>query len=523
MSHFYYPNVTIDKDPDFSLGFDPDFQQRYVEFWLGYTKDSLNFLRMLKNDPVLFIEMCCKTASEDPVTHLLSVKQFELFETQKYIIKNFHECFSGRESLVMLKSRQMGASWLTCAFAVWVAIFHPHQQIVFTSKDEDALHVGGDPMTLMGKVEYIINSLPKKFRHDVIHRCELYRFNFKVNDTILSGQTGKEAGRSRTSTLTVNDELAFNKNQEALKASLTSSCKCNFFISTLNAPNDAFHRLTTSPAYRQIRLFWRDDPRIPDKEQYKKDYIAKTDLATFMREVEGKFNTANALYLFDPEWVEKLKEIPDVLKPNSYPRVAGMDVAASGSNNNVLYIRQGPYKVAKFSWNKCEFHESVDEIIKIHEEFNFDTLAFDEIGVGAGIASELKRVENLIKFRAVGVNVSSPDNDKEYNVFDETINEKSEKLYVNLRARLFWELRERVRKTVTGMAQPHEMIYINDEEILQQMGPILYDKKENNGKIQIISKRKLAISPDDLDALMFTIYAEECAYINDTYEQLYGT
>jgi phage terminase large subunit len=514
--------VTFKSLPGFSLGFDPEFQQRWGTFWSGYLKDKKSHLLALKEDPVLFIEMCCKTASEEPITGLLSIKQFELSEDQKRIIRDFHQAFVNRQSLVLLKSRQMGASWLVCAFVLWVAIFFPNQQIIFTSKDEEALHICGDPSTLMGKVEYITGSLPKTFREDAIHRCELYRRNFKINDTIINGQTGKEASRSRTASLSINDELAFNKNQAALVKSLTSGCKCNFFISTLDEPNDTFHRLTQNKAYLQIRLWATKDPRIKDYAKFRAEYIAKTDLATFMREIEGKFNTANALYLFEPEWVEKLPELSDQYKPNRFPRVAGLDVAAYGNNNNVLYIRQGPYKVAKVKWNKCEFHESVEKLIELHEEYNFDTLAFDEIGVGMGIASELRRRESEIKFHVVGVNVSAPNNDKEYNVFEDSIHELSGLVFVNLRARLYWTLREMVRKTVTGVAVDGEQIYINDPDILEQMGPMLYDKKENNGKIQIISKRKLAISPDDLDALMFTIFAEECAFVSDTYEQLFG-
>lgn len=514
--------ISIKKDPNFSLGFDPNFQERWFLFWRNYLKDKKTHLLALSKDPILFIEMCCKTASEEPMTLLLSIKHFELWEEQKKIIRSFHDAFINRKSLVLLKSRQQGASWMVCAFVAWVAIFFPNQQIIFTSKDEEALHIKGDPSTLMGKVEYIINSLPKTFREDAIHTCEMFTRNFKINDTIINGQTGKEAGRSRTASLTINDELAFNKNQAALVKSLTSGCKCNFFLSTLDEPNDTFHRLTQNKSYMQIRLWATQDPRIKDYAKFRADYIAKTDLATFLREIEGKFNTANSLYLFEPDWVEKLPSLRPQFKPNRFPRVAGLDVAAYGNNNNVLYIRQGPYKIAKEKWNKCEFHESVDQIIELHQEYGFDTLAFDEIGVGMGIASEFRRREKDIKFHVAGVNVSAPHDDKQYKVFEETIHEESGLVFVNLRARLYWILRERTRKTVTGTATEDELIYPDDDEIFEQMGPMLYDKKENNGKIQIISKRKLPISPDDLDALMFTIYAEECAYISDTYEQLFG-
>mgnify|MGYP003638889606 CR=1 FL=1 len=514
--------LRIKRDESFSYGFDPGFQQRYVEFWKSFIDDVPSGLRKLKDDPVLFIEMCCKTASKDPVTGLLSTKQLELFETQKDTVRDFHSCFIKREPLIVLKSRQQGASWLISGFAVWIAIFIPNQVILYTTRDEDSLHTKGDPTTLMGKPEYIIEKLPKILKKHAIHKWKCYNFNFQLNDTIMKGQTGKEAARSTTASLSINDEFAFNKYQKQLKSSLINACPCNIFISTLNTPGDEFDQMRKSKAYQKTVLDWRDDPRIKDKDLFREQYIARNGYADFLREIDMKFNTADALYLFEPEWVEKLPVLYKEPIPNSYPIIAGMDVAAMGNNNNVVIVRQGPHILRMYSWNKCHAHESFEVVNSLWEEYQWSTLVFDEVGVGSAMASEFDRRRNSIMFHVVGVNVGSPARDNEDDTYDDLTYNPANKVYTNLRARLYWTLRERVRKSVLEIASPDDQLYIMEQEILDEMGPMTYDTI-NQGKIRIVSKRDLKEnSPDSLDALMLTMYAEEVAHVNDAREYLYG-
>lgn len=508
----------------FSYAFDPLFAGRYIEFWKNFIADPSANLEKIKKDPVLFVEMCCKTISKDPVTRLLSVKQLELFDMQKDYLHSLHiDVFINQRPAVLLKSRQMGASWLTCAFALWVAIFHPHQVILFTTMRKEDLYKEMDPMTLMGKVEYMLANLPKIFKEHAIYHQYIIARQFKINGCILKGVTGKQAGRSQTASLTVNDEFAYNINQKAMLSSMKNACSANIFLSTLQNPDDEFDRMRYSDAYIQLRMYWKDDPRIKNQEEFKRDYIAKNGQDDFDREMDMKFSQGDKNYVFDHNWIEALPELTPKTLSYNFPKVAGFDAAGLGKDLNVIIIRQGPHILYVDSWNKCFASESFERIMESHNECPFDVLVFDEVSVGYAIASEVDRNFDMIPFEVYGFNGSTSGKDDNEEVMDDLIDERSRKVYMNLRSRMYWVCRERIRKTVEGTANDFELSYVEDFDILREMKVLTYD--EDLGKIRIMSKKTMKDrkikSPDFLDAYVYTYYAEEMAMDDRIYEEIY--
>ena len=506
----------------FSYGFHPNFPYVWAKFWKDFVESPSRGLTILKSDPVLFVEMCCQTVSKDPVTGLLSIMKLELFEAQKEYIRSLQQVFVKRQALVLLKSRQIGASWLTCAFSLWVAIFHPHQVVLFTTKSKEDLYIEDDPMTLMGKVKYMLDKLPKVFKKNAIYYEYCIARQFKINDCILKGLTGKEAGRSQTASLTINDEFDFNQNQKALLSSMKNACDTNIFLSTLNSPNSEFDRMRKSSAYVQCRIHWRTDPRIKDQEKFKADYIAKNGIGDFDREMDMKFNQGSKKYIIDHDWIEKMKEkeVP-IADYTGYPLVAALDVAAMGGNMNVLTVKQG-WKFWIYSWNKTPAYESYDILMEYYETHKWQILVFDEIGVGYAIAGEFERNYDQTPFEVVGINVGSTGQDKKGDIYDELLEEESHKVYANLRARLYWEFRERFRRTVEGTATYYELIYVDDDRVLEEAYILTFE--DHTGKIKVISKKDLPPgikSPDYLDSSVYTLYAEELIMDDLVNEEIY--
>jgi phage terminase large subunit len=59
-----------------------------------------------------------------------------LFPRQREFIARLHNHFTTKTSAPVEKSRDSGATWMSCAFAVWVWLFHPGSTVGFGSRKE---------------------------------------------------------------------------------------------------------------------------------------------------------------------------------------------------------------------------------------------------------------------------------------------------------------------------------------------------------------------------------------------------
>jgi hypothetical protein len=77
---------------------------------------------------------------------------FELWDSQKEVLTKFHD----HQLNIALKSRQLGISWLSVAFACWMMIFEPVAKVGFFSKRDI------EAVDLLSKLKNIIKRLPKE-------------------------------------------------------------------------------------------------------------------------------------------------------------------------------------------------------------------------------------------------------------------------------------------------------------------------------------------------------------------------
>ena len=506
----------------------PRYQERYYFFWRswlgsgnGNYERQTSLLYRLSRSCLLFTEMCVKFSSKDKETGLLSIKHAHLFDLQRDFLREAQYCFLNQHSLTVDKSRQLGVSWLSAAFIVWVVIFHEGQMVLMSSKTEDDLYQKSDISSFMGKVEFIIDNLPPIFKRAAIHEYSVTKRKIRLNSSDVLGVVGPEGARGKTATLSVNDEFSFHSDCNAMLQGLASACKCNLFVSTPNRPGDEYERMKKEPAYRHLVLDWKDDPRIKDKDAYREDYISKYGLATFNREMERMFSESGDMLVFSHRWLNTIKNMqPDVKLFQHYPITAGLDLAARGADANVLRIRQGGLEVAVYRWTQSEAWETVDLLLEYHNEHHFSVLAYDTVGIGYGITSEFSR-RGALPFEVLGVNFSGAGNDMEQRQIDKYLFEPNKALYSNLRAQLYWMYRERIRKTAEGTANQDELLYVHDNDLIKEMEAMTYDIR-NKGRIQITSKRELRRqgirSPDNLDADIYCLYAQMAGGMWDLFD-----
>ena len=220
-------------------------------------------------------------------------------------------------------------------------------------------------------------------------------------------------------------------------------------------------------------------------------------------------------YLVTPEWVYDKFLAWGEDNPMWQARVMG-EFPQQGDDTLIplIYIEQATQRqlevkeedeemigadIARFGTDKTPFaYRKGPKIMDIHQHAYMDTMAtsqvlhtycgmhpraganIDEIGVGAGVVDRMKQLNPYKTIQ--GINVGVAANDPE--------------MFFNLRAEMFWALRERF---VDGSIQ-----IPNDEELKGQLASIKY-KYTPKGQVQIESKEDMKKrglpSPDKADAV----------------------
>lgn len=160
-------------------------------------------LRRCARSPAFFIENFCKV--KHPSAGILP---FSLFNYQKKSLIAYKKY---RYNLYR-KCRQCGISTLTGAYALWLALFHPHSTVLIVSKrDLDAKEF------LDKNIKFVYNQLPDSFKviyGDPPKIWSEHRIAFPNGSSIKSLTSSKNTLRANSSTLNIIDEAAFMPDME---------------------------------------------------------------------------------------------------------------------------------------------------------------------------------------------------------------------------------------------------------------------------------------------------------------------
>ena len=121
-----------------------------------------------------------------------------LFQRQREFIEWLHERFTTKTSAPVEKSRDSGATWMSCAFAVWVWLFHPGSTVGFGSRKEILVDRAGDLQSIFEKIRSIVRNLPhylkpRGFREHT--HSNYMRLLNPANDLTIIGEAGDNIGR----------------------------------------------------------------------------------------------------------------------------------------------------------------------------------------------------------------------------------------------------------------------------------------------------------------------------------------
>ena len=173
-------------------------------------------------DPVYFFNSYLKI--QHPVRGMISFDTFQFQDTcvQDFIDHRFN---------IILKSRQLGMSTLSAAYAVWMAIFQRDKNILIIATK---LSVAQNFIT---KVKTMIRSLPKWLVLPQITANNKQLIEFSHGSSIKAVPTSDDAGRSESLSLLIVDEAAFVRNFDELWMGLYPTISTGGRVIILSTPN----------------------------------------------------------------------------------------------------------------------------------------------------------------------------------------------------------------------------------------------------------------------------------------------
>ena len=168
---------------------------------------------------------------------------------------------------VILKSRQLGISTLTAAYAVWLAIFYKDKNILVIATK---LSVA---MNFIKKVKVALKHIPPWLVLPELSTNNKQSVEFTNGSTIKAIPTSDDAGRSEALTLLIVDEAAFVRNFDELWMGLYPTLSTGGRAIVLSTPNgvggqyyDLYMKAAANESeFNPIRLPWDVHPERDDE------------------------------------------------------------------------------------------------------------------------------------------------------------------------------------------------------------------------------------------------------------------
>lgn len=209
-------------------------------------------------DPVHFINKWTKITH--PERGLIGFKTYPFQDTcvNEFVKHRFN---------IVLKSRQLGLSTVTAAFALWRAIFYKEKNVlVIATKMATAAN-------FVRKVKTMLASLPPWLLIPTITSETRTCIEFSNGSIIKAVPTSEDAGRSEALSLLIIDEAAFIRNFEELWKGLYPTLSTGgsaIILSTPNGVGNQYHKLWVDAEnkisdFNPIKLMWDVHPERDQK------------------------------------------------------------------------------------------------------------------------------------------------------------------------------------------------------------------------------------------------------------------
>ncbi len=440
--------------------------------------------------PVEFINHWCDTydpriMDDDKPRRLPLV----MFPRQEELVRFLYQLVIEQQPGLIEKARDMGATWVACAFSVWAWRYLPGAAIGWGSRKKELVDRIGDPSSIFEKIRMIIRGLPRMFWPTWFDPTKHMPYMKIVNpDTGASiiGEIGDDIGRGGRTLLYFKDESAHYEHPEMVEAALGDNTRVPIDISSVNGLGNVFHRRRESGVeYKgeiikgRINVFvmdWSDHPeKTPAWYAERRKLSEDAGLAhIFAQEVDRNYSASVFGTLIKMEWVNAAVDADKKLGFNDDgPMVAGLDVADEGGDLNALVTRKGPCLKTAEDWGDGDIGQTARRAFSALSTVGPVSLQYDSVGIGSGVKAEANRLQAQNEFPAniditpwsAGAGVLDPDG----RVIKDSIGLSDDRsplnkdFYLNLKAQGWWQLARRFERTYKAVTEgqafdPDELI-----------------------------------------------------------------
>lgn len=443
---------------------------------------------------------------------LLFPKQIELVE---WVIERWRKGEPG----ILVKSRDVGASWVAFATACALCIFQKDFAAGFGSATELKLDRSGDPDTLFYKGRAFMQYLPREFRagFDLKTTSQHLRLSFPDTGSSITGEAGDNCGRGGRKAIFFVDEAAFLERPLLIDGNLSANTDCRIDMSTVNGTANPFAQKAMSGKVSRLDIDWRDDPR-KDQDWYDRKCIEIDNPVIIAQELDRSFTASAEGVIIPALYVQAAIDahVKLNIRPTGIKR-GGLDVADMGKDKNAFVGRHGILVEHADVWSGKESQLSMtaEKAFDICDVWGYDTFLYDGDGMGAGTRSD---VENIMRNRALqrvrtvtaqmyrgSAAVHDPEG------FVKGTDRKNEDYYTNAKAQNWFHVRDRFKATykavTTGeVTDPDMLISIpstlpNKTRLCSELSQPVY-KQNPAGKMLVDKLADGALSPNIADALV---------------------
>ena len=402
------------------------------------------------------------------------------------------EAIAGGQRLALCKAGHgVGKSHCAAVLMLWFLYTRIDCKIVVTSPTQAQLQDG-----LMAEIKKLYSMLPEALQALVTVRQERLELTGAPERGFISARVARAdsptalQGIHAPNVMICIDEASGVPLSvwEASFGSLSSENACCILLGNPVYSSGFFHSIATSdnPDWKIMTVPCIGNPLVSES------YIQEMRDRYGERSNQWKIRVLGEFPIQDDDTVisaERIKESinREVVVPEDYPIVIGVDVARFGSDQSVILVKQSRMILEINSYHQLDVMELSGRLLEVYESYGLDVseILCDSIGVGGGVIDVCKNWGLPIR----GVNVSeSPMSDR----------------YANLRAELYFRMAE--------WFEEEEVSIPDHKELIRDLSAVRYLYRPN-GKIAIESKselvKRIGASPDVGDALALTFQSND--------------
>jgi phage terminase large subunit len=322
-----------------------------------------------------------------------------LYPKQRELVDFEVDCFRASEPGTVVKARGVGASYVSCAVLVSLAVLG-NKGFTATIGSATEPKIDGsraNKNTLFYKLREFADNLPPQFRAGYTPADSTYMFmSFPEQSAEINGEAGKQIGRGGRASMVVLDEAAWLPDSQAIYESLSATSPCVISLSSVNGSANFFFDLAQNASVRNFMFGWRDFPPYCVEGWYQKT-VALWGQVVFDQEYGCDWSSSKERIIIPKSHVESAtvnveKMLAMGLNITRGKFRMGFDCAAEGADKNAVAVFQGNTLVWAESWSGKgdDLLGSCARAFKVADRFGIREIEFDADGLGLGIPGHFR-------------------------------------------------------------------------------------------------------------------------------------